>query len=189
MIPPKRFNISPPTGGCSEGLDAFRFFLKQHLLKVRQRRASSFHGSSSNGCSLFRYHHGLIFRRLSFLTPTIGYTYSGHVRYRSMGGCAERGYLREEGSREGSRKTPRACITSLQQRVYIPFVCFVTTSIMMPLWEDQSEQCRTTATAGPDCAVMCYFINTDTTHQRFPATTIISGRPLGGLVQVLCSLC
>ena len=27
MIPPKRFNIFPPlTGGCSEGLDAFRFF-------------------------------------------------------------------------------------------------------------------------------------------------------------------
>ena len=32
MIPPKRFNIFPPlTEGCSEGLDAFRFFLKQPI--------------------------------------------------------------------------------------------------------------------------------------------------------------
>ena len=30
IIPPKRFDISPPlTEGCSEGLDAFRFFFKQ----------------------------------------------------------------------------------------------------------------------------------------------------------------
>ena len=29
MIPPKRFDIFPPTEGCSEGLDAFRFFFKQ----------------------------------------------------------------------------------------------------------------------------------------------------------------
>ena len=30
MIPPnKRFDISPPCVGCSEGLDAFRFFFKQ----------------------------------------------------------------------------------------------------------------------------------------------------------------
>ena len=29
MVPPKRFDISPPDcGGCSESLDAFRFFLK-----------------------------------------------------------------------------------------------------------------------------------------------------------------
>ena len=28
MIPPKRFDIFPLTGGCSEGLDAFRFSLK-----------------------------------------------------------------------------------------------------------------------------------------------------------------
>ena len=28
MIPPKRFDIFPLTGGCSEGLDAFRFFFK-----------------------------------------------------------------------------------------------------------------------------------------------------------------
>ena len=26
MIPPKRFNIFSPLTGCSEGLDAFRFF-------------------------------------------------------------------------------------------------------------------------------------------------------------------
>ena len=31
MIPPKRFDISPLTGGCSEGLDAFRFFFKNKL--------------------------------------------------------------------------------------------------------------------------------------------------------------
>ena len=30
MIPPKRYDISPPlTGGYSEGLDAFTFFFKQ----------------------------------------------------------------------------------------------------------------------------------------------------------------
>ena len=29
MIPPKRFDISPPDWRCSEGLDAFRFSLKQ----------------------------------------------------------------------------------------------------------------------------------------------------------------
>ena len=28
LIPPKRFDIFPPTGGCSEGLDAFKFFFK-----------------------------------------------------------------------------------------------------------------------------------------------------------------
>ena len=28
MIPPKRFDISPLTGGCSEGIDALRFFFK-----------------------------------------------------------------------------------------------------------------------------------------------------------------
>ena len=29
MIPPKRFDIFPPSGGCSEGLDASRPFFKQ----------------------------------------------------------------------------------------------------------------------------------------------------------------
>ena len=33
MIPPKLFDIfSPLTEGCSEGLDAFRFFFKQMYL-------------------------------------------------------------------------------------------------------------------------------------------------------------
>ena len=36
MIEPKRFDIfSPLTGGCSEGLDAFRFFSKYPLVLVR----------------------------------------------------------------------------------------------------------------------------------------------------------
>ena len=31
LIPPKRFGIPPPlTGGCSEGLGAFWFFLRHH---------------------------------------------------------------------------------------------------------------------------------------------------------------
>ena len=30
VIPPKRFDIFPLTGGCSEVLDAFRFFFKIH---------------------------------------------------------------------------------------------------------------------------------------------------------------
>ena len=29
MIPPKGFDIFPLTGGCSESLDAFRFFFEQ----------------------------------------------------------------------------------------------------------------------------------------------------------------
>ena len=35
MIPPKRYDIFPPDWGCSEGLDAFRFFFQYcigHLL-------------------------------------------------------------------------------------------------------------------------------------------------------------
>ena len=36
LIPPKRFDIPPPlTGGCSEGLGAFRFFFKQQLCQGR----------------------------------------------------------------------------------------------------------------------------------------------------------
>ena len=31
MIPPKRFEIFSLAGGCSEGLDAFRFFFTQGL--------------------------------------------------------------------------------------------------------------------------------------------------------------
>ena len=79
MIPPKRFVIFPLTGGCSEGLDVFIFFFEQ-LPRVRRHGASSPQGSSSNGCCLFRYHHGQTNVRLSFSTPTIGIDYSGHVR-------------------------------------------------------------------------------------------------------------
>ena len=33
LIPPKRFDIfSPLTGGCSEGLGAFRFFFKEETV-------------------------------------------------------------------------------------------------------------------------------------------------------------
>ena len=36
LIPPKRFDIFfPLTGGCSEGLGAFRFFFKPFILDVR----------------------------------------------------------------------------------------------------------------------------------------------------------
>ena len=34
MIPPKHFDISPLTGGYSEGLDAFRFLLKHSSFGV-----------------------------------------------------------------------------------------------------------------------------------------------------------
>ena len=37
MIPPKRFDISPLTGGYSEDLDAFRFFIKKKKTKVRTK--------------------------------------------------------------------------------------------------------------------------------------------------------
>ena len=33
MIPPKRFDVFPLTGGCSEDLGAFRFFFKQRVLQ------------------------------------------------------------------------------------------------------------------------------------------------------------
>ena len=36
MIPPKRFNIFPLTGGCSEGLHAFRFFFKLGIVLHRK---------------------------------------------------------------------------------------------------------------------------------------------------------
>ena len=42
------------------------------LPRVRRHRASSPQGSWSNGCCLFRYHHGPFFMRPSFSTPTIG---------------------------------------------------------------------------------------------------------------------
>ena len=35
MIPPKRFDISPLTEGCSEGLDAFRFFFKYKCITFK----------------------------------------------------------------------------------------------------------------------------------------------------------
>ena len=35
MISPKRFDIFSPCVGCSEGLDAFRFFFKQLLTVLR----------------------------------------------------------------------------------------------------------------------------------------------------------
>ena len=42
------------------------------LPRVPRHRASSLRGSSTNGCCLYRYHHGPINMRLSFSTPTIG---------------------------------------------------------------------------------------------------------------------
>ena len=49
------------------------------MSRVRLRKASSPQGSSSNGCCLFRFHHGLILARLFFPTPIIGTVqYSGH---------------------------------------------------------------------------------------------------------------
>ena len=39
MIPPKRFDISPQTGGCSEGLDAFRIFFKKKNVSHPRVRA------------------------------------------------------------------------------------------------------------------------------------------------------
>ena len=46
--------------------------LLRSLPRVRRHRASSPHGSSSNGCCLFGGHHRLINVRVSFPTPTIG---------------------------------------------------------------------------------------------------------------------
>ena len=40
------------------------------LPRGRRRRACSPQGSPSNGCCLFRFHHGPIVIRLSFFTPT-----------------------------------------------------------------------------------------------------------------------
>ena len=38
MIPPERFDIFPLTGGCSDGLDAFRFFLKKSNVVASSER-------------------------------------------------------------------------------------------------------------------------------------------------------
>ena len=35
MVPPKHLTLSPLTGGCSEGLDAFRFFFKRERVKFK----------------------------------------------------------------------------------------------------------------------------------------------------------
>ena len=42
------------------------------LPRVRRHRASSRQGGSSNGCCLFRNHHGPIFVRFSFPAPSLG---------------------------------------------------------------------------------------------------------------------
>ena len=47
-------------------------YLLRSLPRVRQR-ASSPQGNSSNGCFLFKYHHGPMSVRFSFLTPTYWY--------------------------------------------------------------------------------------------------------------------
>ena len=52
MIPPKRFDIvHPPTEGCSEGLDAFRFFRKEREKgrKNVQRKEERGNGDGTNG--------------------------------------------------------------------------------------------------------------------------------------------
>ena len=49
MIPHERFDIfSPLTGGCSEGLDTFRFFFKKYM-KHRQSMAIGSQKSGDTG--------------------------------------------------------------------------------------------------------------------------------------------
>ena len=50
------------------------------LPRVHRHRASSPEGSSSNGCCLFRYHHGPIYMRL--LLPGSGHVW--HIKYRVL---------------------------------------------------------------------------------------------------------
>ena len=69
MIPPKRFDIFPLTGGCSEGLDAFRFLFKKLVLlferKIRTRLdLLSIPQSGGKTVKTFRWDHRLQIRNL-----------------------------------------------------------------------------------------------------------------------------
>ena len=87
FIPPTAIGSVP---GLSGHANAYRW---RSLPRVRRHRASSPQGSSSNGCCLFRYDHGLwpIFVRLSFSTPTILLLVCSEAHKKcdpsSLGGC------------------------------------------------------------------------------------------------------
>ena len=67
LIPPKRFNIFPLTGGCSEGLATFRVFFRQ--LRPRQGDADNLGIYDSSGIS---YIWGIVTRmfEICFVTLT-----------------------------------------------------------------------------------------------------------------------
>ena len=74
FIPPTAIGSVPSSSGHAI---AYRW---RSLPRVRRRRASSPQRSSSNGCCLFRYHHGP-----TFYVPLVSHAYSWyseHVRYR-----------------------------------------------------------------------------------------------------------
>ena len=63
MFPPKPSDSFPPEGGCSEGLDAFRFLLNTiddvlsiscTRLRVRERCAWNYHCSSVNSSMILK---------------------------------------------------------------------------------------------------------------------------------------
>ena len=76
--------LNRPTGSVQSLSGHAIAYRWRSLPRVRRHRASSPQGCSSNGCCLFRFHHGPINVRLSFPTPTIGVKWSQHVE--SMGG-------------------------------------------------------------------------------------------------------
>ena len=53
MIPPKRFDVFPLTGGCSEGLGAFRFFFKQRVLQYYNSKYYCTTTPSTTYCTLY----------------------------------------------------------------------------------------------------------------------------------------
>ena len=61
FIPPTAIGSVPSLSG-----HAIAYRWRRSMPRVRRYRVSSPQGSSSNGCCLFRNHHGPIFVRLSF---------------------------------------------------------------------------------------------------------------------------
>ena len=66
------FILSAATGSVPSLSGKAVAYRWRSLPRVCRRKASSRRGSSSNGFCLFRYRHGPISVRLSFLTPTFG---------------------------------------------------------------------------------------------------------------------
>ena len=75
MIPPKRFDIFPLPGGCSEGLDAFRFFFK-YLPEGKRTTYSPYKKETAEVHILKKRHTPKGGKNLSSATKLLNFTYS-----------------------------------------------------------------------------------------------------------------